>query len=98
MSFRAFRFCVVALAVGFFLGLYFWPTLVMAVAVEQVSSEYESMGLDVSDCKRQYVKTAACLKKPIRQIARELDSDAEPEGGYAGDERRAYRNEAPPLD
>ncbi len=101
MSLRAFVLGVVALAAAFFFGLMLWPSLVMSSAIDGVTREYEAAGIDVSECKKQFVKQASCLKKPMAEIARQLDQNGDDERRQElreQMERELDRVEEPPLD
>jgi hypothetical protein len=95
-SFTAFVFGVAALAVGLFALIFFGPVVIGSLTAERVSGAYEKAGLDVSDCKKQFVKTASCLQQPMRDIVRRIEDKDAPLGAWGNREPRG-RAEEPPL-
>lgn len=96
-NFTAFVFGVVALAFGLFALIVFGPVFIGALTAEQVSGAYEEAGLDVSDCKKQFVKTTSCLKQPMREIGRRIERNDRTLDAW-GDRDRRGRAEEPSLD
>jgi hypothetical protein len=100
VSLRGFVLGAIAAGVAFFGGLVLWPSMVMSSAVDQIASEYEAAGFDVSDCKKRWRITTGtgfeCLKKPMREIARKIQGD-DPSLDAWGNRESRGRAEEPPL-
>ena len=96
-NFTAFVFGVAALAFGLFALIVFGPAFIGTLTAERASGVYEQAGLDVSECKKQFVKTAGCLKQPMREIGRRIEGNDAPLDAW-GDRDRRGRAEEPSLD